>query len=32
LYDRLNGAAKEIGEPLRDFRSDPRKFLRIKVF
>jgi phospholipid/cholesterol/gamma-HCH transport system substrate-binding protein len=32
LYDSLNGAAKELGETLRDLRSDPQKFLRIKVF
>jgi phospholipid/cholesterol/gamma-HCH transport system substrate-binding protein len=32
LYDSLNGAAKELGEALRDLRSDPKKFLRIKVF
>ncbi len=31
-YDSLNGAAKELSETLRDLRSDPRKFLRIKVF
>ena len=32
VYDSLNGAAKELSESLRDLRSDPQKFLRIKVF
>ena len=31
-YDNLNGFAREITNTLRDFRGDPRKFLRLKVF
>jgi hypothetical protein len=32
LYESLSGASKQLGETLRDLRSDPQKFLRIKVF
>jgi hypothetical protein len=32
LYDSLNGAAKQLGDALRDFRRDPGKFFRIQVF
>jgi phospholipid/cholesterol/gamma-HCH transport system substrate-binding protein len=32
VYDGLNGAARELGGTLREFREDPRKFLRVKVF
>jgi phospholipid/cholesterol/gamma-HCH transport system substrate-binding protein len=31
-YDNLNGAAREISETFRDFRSNPKKFLRLKIF
>jgi phospholipid/cholesterol/gamma-HCH transport system substrate-binding protein len=31
-YDTLNGAARELQNTLRDFRQNPRKFLRLKVF
>jgi len=29
-YDNLNGYAKEIRDMVRDFRKDPRKYLRVK--
>lgn len=32
LYDNLNGAASEMQKTLRDFRKDPRKYLRLKLF
>ena len=32
MYDSLNGFAKEIESTVREFRRDPQKFLRIKVF
>jgi phospholipid/cholesterol/gamma-HCH transport system substrate-binding protein len=32
LYDTLNGAAKELANTVREFRRDPEKFLRIKLF
>jgi phospholipid/cholesterol/gamma-HCH transport system substrate-binding protein len=32
MYDNLNGFAKEMENTVRDFRRDPQKFLRIKVF
>jgi phospholipid/cholesterol/gamma-HCH transport system substrate-binding protein len=31
-YDNLNGFARELRDTVRDFRQNPRKFLRIKVF
>ena len=31
-YDNLNGFARELRDTMRDFRQNPRKFLRIKVF
>jgi phospholipid/cholesterol/gamma-HCH transport system substrate-binding protein len=31
-YDNLNGFARDIGATVRDFRQDPKKFLRLKVF
>ena len=31
-YDNLNGFARELQGTLRDFRQNPRKFLRLKVF
>ena len=31
-YDNLNGLAREFQNTLRDFRQNPRKFMRIKVF
>ena len=32
MYDSLNGFAKEIESTVREFRRDPQKYLRIKVF
>jgi phospholipid/cholesterol/gamma-HCH transport system substrate-binding protein len=32
LYDNLNGSLKELRDNLRDFRTNPRKYLRLKVF
>jgi phospholipid/cholesterol/gamma-HCH transport system substrate-binding protein len=31
-YDNLNGVARELQDTVRDFRQNPRKFLRIKLF
>jgi phospholipid/cholesterol/gamma-HCH transport system substrate-binding protein len=31
LYDSLNGATRELNALMKDFRADPRKFLRIKL-
>jgi phospholipid/cholesterol/gamma-HCH transport system substrate-binding protein len=31
-YDNLNGFASEMQNTLREFRQDPRKFLRLKLF
>lgn len=31
LYDSLNGTTRELHEFVKDFRKDPRKFLRIKL-
>jgi phospholipid/cholesterol/gamma-HCH transport system substrate-binding protein len=31
LYDSLNGATRELHEFMKDFRKDPKKFLRIKL-
>jgi phospholipid/cholesterol/gamma-HCH transport system substrate-binding protein len=31
-YDNLNGFARELQTTVRDFRQNPRKFMRIKVF
>ena len=31
-YDALDGAARELGNTLHDFREDPKKYLRQKVF
>jgi phospholipid/cholesterol/gamma-HCH transport system substrate-binding protein len=31
-YDSLNAAASQLRDGLREFRSDPQKFLRVKVF
>jgi phospholipid/cholesterol/gamma-HCH transport system substrate-binding protein len=31
-YDNLNGFARELQKTVRDFREDPRKFLRLKIF
>jgi phospholipid/cholesterol/gamma-HCH transport system substrate-binding protein len=31
-YDSLNGAAKEMRDTLKDFRENPRKYMRLKVF
>jgi len=31
-YDRLQGMTRELGKTLRDFRENPRKYLRLKVF
>jgi phospholipid/cholesterol/gamma-HCH transport system substrate-binding protein len=32
VYENLNGAAIELGNTLRDFRENPKKYLRVKVF
>jgi phospholipid/cholesterol/gamma-HCH transport system substrate-binding protein len=32
LYDNLNGLTRELEKNLRDFRINPRKYLRFKVF
>jgi|SRR5579883_765442 len=32
VYDNLNGFATEVEKTMRDFRQDPRKYLRLKVF
>ena len=32
VYDNLNGSFKELRDTLRDFRTNPRKYLRLKVF
>jgi len=32
LYDNLNGAAGELRDAVRDFRQNPKKYLRLKVF
>jgi phospholipid/cholesterol/gamma-HCH transport system substrate-binding protein len=31
-YDNLNGFARELQDTVRDFRQNPRKYMRIKVF
>jgi phospholipid/cholesterol/gamma-HCH transport system substrate-binding protein len=31
-YDNLNGMAKELRSTVKDFRENPRKYLRLKVF
>lgn len=31
-YDNLSGVAKEMRDSMKDFRENPRKFLRLKVF
>jgi phospholipid/cholesterol/gamma-HCH transport system substrate-binding protein len=31
-YDNLNGLARELQDTVRDFRQNPRKYMRIKVF
>jgi phospholipid/cholesterol/gamma-HCH transport system substrate-binding protein len=32
VYDNFNGMAKELQETMKDFRGNPQKFLRLKVF
>jgi phospholipid/cholesterol/gamma-HCH transport system substrate-binding protein len=32
LYESLNGSSRDMGNFLREFRNNPQKFLRIKVF
>lgn len=32
VYDNLNGSLKELQEGLRDFRVNPKKYLRMKLF
>jgi len=32
VYDELNGFAKDLRETVNAFRSDPKKYLRMKVF
>src|SRR5262249_37485263 len=31
-YENLNGAARELRNAIHDFRQDPRKYLRMKMF
>jgi phospholipid/cholesterol/gamma-HCH transport system substrate-binding protein len=31
LYDSLNGTTRELNGLLKDFRANPKKFLRIKL-
>jgi phospholipid/cholesterol/gamma-HCH transport system substrate-binding protein len=32
MYDNLNGMAKELEATLKDFRENPKKYLRLKLF
>ena len=32
VYDNLNGSLKKLQDSLRDFRLNPKKYLRLKVF
>jgi len=32
MYDNLNGMVSEVANSMRDFRQNPKKFLRLKVF
>jgi phospholipid/cholesterol/gamma-HCH transport system substrate-binding protein len=32
IYDNLNGMAAEMQKTMKDFRQDPKKFLRMKIF
>ena len=32
VYENFKGMAKELQETVKDFRENPRKFLRLKVF
>jgi len=32
IYDNLAGAAKEMHREAREFRENPKKFLRLKIF
>jgi phospholipid/cholesterol/gamma-HCH transport system substrate-binding protein len=32
VYDNLNGMAKEMQSTMKDFRGNPQKFLRLKIF
>jgi phospholipid/cholesterol/gamma-HCH transport system substrate-binding protein len=32
FYDNLNGSLKELQDSLRDFRLNPKKYLRLKIF
>jgi hypothetical protein len=32
MYDNLNGITKELAVKMREFREDPHKFLRLKLF
>jgi phospholipid/cholesterol/gamma-HCH transport system substrate-binding protein len=32
IYDNLNGAAGEMQKTMKDFRENPRKYLRLKIF
>jgi phospholipid/cholesterol/gamma-HCH transport system substrate-binding protein len=32
VYDNLNGSLKELQDGLRDFRLNPKKYLRLKIF
>ncbi len=32
MFDNLNGMAMQMGKTMKEFREDPRKFLRLKIF
>ena len=32
VYDNLNGAVREAQRAMREFRENPKKFLRLKLF
>ena len=32
LYEGINGAAREMQKNVKDFRENPRKYLRLKIF
>ena len=32
MFDNLSGAASEMRNTVKDFRQDPRKYLRLKIF
>jgi hypothetical protein len=32
VYENLNGSLKALQESMRDFRLNPRKYMRLKIF